>query len=94
MHEIHIVSVGINVINVLILAMLISVYFKNYRVLKSSHNKGLLIFSLLFLAENAIQIHLGIFNWPYQAVDIIMHIVVVNVLQLLGLLTLLKVTWK
>jgi hypothetical protein len=94
MHEIHFISIGINAINVIILAMLISVYLKNYRVLKSSHNKGLLIFSLLFLVENIIQIHLGIFNWPYQAVDIIMHIVIINVLQLLGLLTLLKVTWK
>jgi hypothetical protein len=94
MHEIHYLSLGINLVNVIILAMLIYVYGKNYRHIKSSHNLGLLIFSLLFLAENLIAIHLGIFSWPYFQIDIIYHIMLINTVQLLGLFVLLKITWK
>lgn len=94
MHEIHYLSLGINSINVIILVMLLYVFTKNYRHIKSDYNLGLLIFSSLFLIENLIAIHLGIFSWPYYAVDIIAHIVVINFIQLLGLLSLLYITWK
>ncbi len=94
MHEIHYLSLAVNSANVLILFMLLSVYVRNYRHIKSDYNKGLLVFTALFLSENIISIHLGIFDWPYQAIDIITHIVVINVIQLLGLLSLLKITWK
>jgi len=94
MHEIHYLSLGINAINVIILLALLSVYVKNYRHIRSDYNKGLILFASLFLIENLISIHLGIFSWPYFATDIITHIVIINAIQLFGLLTLLKITWK
>lgn len=94
MHEIHYISLAINAVNVIILLALLSVYVKNYRHIKSDYNKGLLVFSSLFLVENLIAVHLGIFSWPYFAIDIITHIVIINSIQLFGLLALLKITWK
>ena len=94
MHEIHYLSLGINTINVIILGLLLYVYTKNYRHIKSKYNMGLVVFSLLFIIENIISIHLGIFSWPYFEMDIITHIVIINVIQLLGLATLLYITWK
>ena len=94
MHEIHYLSLGINIVNVIILGLLLSIYMKNYRHIKSKYNLGLLIFSLLFLAENLISVHLGIFSWPYFEDEIIFHIVLINIIQLSGLATLLHITWK
>ncbi len=94
MHEIHYLSLGINAINVIILGLLLYVYTKNYRHIKSKYNMGLVVFSLLFIIENIISIHLGIFSWPYFETVIITHIVIINMIQLLGLATLLYITWK
>lgn len=94
MHEIHYLSVGINAANIIILVMLLSVYFRNYRNAKSQYTKGLMLFTLLFLAENIISLHLGIFDWPNRDTVVVNHIVVINIIQFLGLLPLLKITWK
>jgi hypothetical protein len=95
MHEIHYVSLGVNLVNVIILALLTRVYVRNYRYIRSDYNLGLLIFSLLFIIENAIAAHLAIFSWPgFEADPIILHMVVINIIQLLGLLALLRITWK
>ena len=94
MHEIHYLSLLINSVNVVILLLLLQIFFRNFCHIKSDYTKGLIVFCLLFLAENLISIHLGIFSWPYFDEIIIFHIVLVNIIQLLGLLTLLKITWK
>lgn len=94
MHEIHYLSLGVNSVNVIILIFLLYVFTRNYRHIRSNYNMGLLIFALLFLAENLISIHLGIFSWPYHDTDIILHIVVINFIQLLGLSAMLRITWK
>ena len=91
---IHYVSVGINTFNIAILLLLLSVFIRNYRHIKSRYTSGLLIFSLLLLAENIISLHLGIFSWPSYEPVIISHIVLINGIQLLALLSLLYVTWK
>jgi hypothetical protein len=94
MHEIYYLSLGINAANVIILLLLLSVYWRNYRHMKSGHTTGLMIFSLLFLATNIVSIHLGIFDWPSRDIEVITHIVGINVIQFLGLLSLLWITWK
>ncbi len=95
MHEIYIISPIINSINVIILVILLYVFMKNYRHIKSNYNLGLILFSSLFLIENLISFHLGIFSWPFCAAEVvILHIVVINVIQLFGLLALLYITWK
>jgi hypothetical protein len=95
MHWIHYLSLGVNLINVFILLLLLYVYTKNYRYIKSKYNLGLLVFSLLFLIENLIIIHLGIFSWPTTIDDIVMtHMIIIDSIELIGLLVLLYITWK
>jgi hypothetical protein len=89
------VSAGINMINIVILLFLLYVFTKNYRHIKSKYNIGLIIFSLVFLIENVIILHLGIFEWPSVIENIVLlHMITVDFIELLGLLTLLYITWK
>ena len=95
MHETHYLSLGISFVNVIILLLLLAVYSKNLRHIRSKYNIGLLVFSLLFLAENIITIHLGIFTWPVILDAIVMsHIVIINLVELIGLSVLLYITWE
>ncbi len=88
-------SALINVVNIAILLVLIYVFSKNYRHIKSGHNTGLIIFSLIFLVENVTILHLGIFEWPSIIEDVIqLHMIIIDFIEFLGLLTLLKITWK
>ena len=92
MHEILVI---VNAINLVILSLLLYVYVKNYRITRSRFNLGLLMFSVLFFIENALILHLGLFMWPELISEIVVtHLVIVNVIQTLGLLSLLYVTWK
>ncbi len=89
------VSVMINAVNIVILLILLYIFSKNYQHIKSGYNTGLIIFSLIFLLENLIILHLGIFEWPSVIEDVILtHMIVIDFIEFLGLLTLLKITWK
>lgn len=94
MHPIIYVSLGINAVNIIILAMLLFVFLRNFRHIRSSYNAGLIVFALVFLIENVLSMHLGIFAWPSYAATIISHIVLINVIQFFGLLVLFYITWK
>jgi hypothetical protein len=91
----HSILIGVNTINLVILSLLIYVYVKNYRRIKSKFNLGLLLFSSLFFIENALILHLGLFQWPALISGIVVvHLALVNAIQTLGLLSLLYITWK
>ena len=93
MHNIHYLSLGINAANLIILAVLLSIYARNYRHIKSRFNLGLIAFSLLFFIENATSIVVELLFWTAEVFDLAMyHIVLINVIELLGLLTLLYIT--
>ena len=95
MHDIHFISLAINVANIIIAAVLLSIYAKNYRHIGSNYNLGLMIFSTLFIFENLISAHLIIFSWSEIVIDlVILHNILINSIELLGLLTLLYITWK
>lgn len=95
MHGIYLISPAINALNVIMLVALLYIFSKNYRHIRSKYNLGLVLFSSLFLAENLLMLHLGVFSWPFCAADeVMLHIVVINTIQLLGLLSLLYITWK
>ena len=95
MHDVHYISLGISTANLIISAVLLFVYAKNYRHIRSNYNLGLIIFSVLFFAQNLIFAHLSIFSWPYLSADIFMsHVILTNFIELLGLSTLLYITWR
>jgi hypothetical protein len=94
MHIFHYLSAGINIVNILITLLLLTIYLRNYRHIKSGYNLGLLIFSLLFLAENIVILHLGIFSWPTILADTaLLHMILIDAIEMVGLLAVLLVTW-
>jgi hypothetical protein len=95
MHIIGYISLAVNVINVAILLLLLSVYAKNYRDIRSKYNLGLMIFSVIFLVENIVIIHLGLFAWPLLLSEaVIVHMIIIDIIELVGFLMLLYITWK
>ena len=95
MHSIHYLSMGIIGVNLIILALLLSIYTRNYRHIKSKFNLGLIAFSSLFFIENVTSIVMELMFWTPEAFDVAMyHITLINVIELLGLLTLLYITRK
>jgi hypothetical protein len=93
MHEIHYLSLGINLVNLIIIALLLFIYVRNYRHIKSKFNTGLIVFSLLFFAENISSIISEFLSWNSEIFDaIVANFVVINFIELLGLLTLLYIT--
>lgn len=93
MHEIHYISLGITAINIIIVSLLLSIYARNYRHIRSRFNLGLIAFSLLFFIENAISMAVELLFWTVKTFDAAMfHIVLINVIELLGLLVLLYIT--
>ena len=95
MDGIDTILIIVNLANIVILLLLLYVYAKNYRNIKSKFNLGLILFSVLFLIENLLILHLGLFQWPHIAdITIVSHMIAINFIQLLGLLSLLYITWK
>jgi hypothetical protein len=94
MHLLDYISVAVSAVNVIIVLLLLCVYTKNYRNIKSKYTFGLIIFSLLFLVENLFSIYLGIFTWPLYANDINFFMVEIDTVELFGLSVLLYITWK
>ena len=95
MDGMDIVLMAVNLASVVILLLLLNVYVKNYRSIRSRFNLGLILFCILFLAENLLILHLAIFQWPHIANNVfVTHMVAIDIIELLGLASLLYITWK
>jgi hypothetical protein len=94
MEVVYYVSVGIYAISMIISALLLYIYAKNYRHIKSHYNIGLMIFALLFIIDNAISLHQAIFSWPFDDAMVISHMLLQDVIDLIGLSALLYITWE
>lgn len=88
------ISLSIYVIGTTISALLLYIYAKNYRHIKSHYNIGLMIFASLFLIDNIISLHQAIFSWPFDDALVISHMLLQDVIDLIGLSALLFITWK
>lgn len=94
MDAIYLISSGIYVIGTVISALLLYIYAKNYRHIKSHYNIGLMIFALLFLLDNILSIHQVLFSWPTYDSSQISHILLQDMIDVVGLSALLYITWK
>jgi hypothetical protein len=95
MAELQLISLGVNVANVIILLPLLFIYLRNYRYIKSKCNLGLIIFSSFFLLQNLAAVYMGIFIWPAVVSDLLYsNIVTLNAIQFFGLIALFYVTWR
>jgi hypothetical protein len=88
------IVLGLNGINILLTVVLVAIYSMNFRTVRSRMTFGMLLFAAMFMIENV----MGLYFYNSLLVQGITSIttfhLVVKFLEMLGLLTLLYVTWK
>jgi hypothetical protein len=93
-------SAAIAFINIALSAVLLIVYIRNYKSLKSYFTAGLVVFSLLFLALNLAIVGLWLFLYTNISVaeliidQAMLFMVLINLAELVGLATLVRITLK
>ena len=92
--EFDILTLGLIVVNMILALILLVVYARNYKTISSKFTLGLIFFAGAFLLEN-------IFNFFFYSSLLASGItfittfqLVINVLELVGLLILAWITWK
>lgn len=85
---------GINGVNVLLTILLIYVYFRNHRIVKSKITLGMLFFAVAFLIENALSLYFYNSLLMQGITSITTFNLVVKSFEMVGLVVLLYVTWK
>jgi len=87
-------TVVFEVLNILLLLFLLSVYLNNYRQIKTSIGLGLIIFSALLLMQNAMAVYFHFAMVDYYSVAVMGHAAILSALQTVALAVLAWVTWK
>ena len=85
----------LNGINVILLFVLLSIYVKSYRRMKSKFCIGLVAFAFLFLVRNLVAMYLQLslhplYNLKYACGD---YAVIIHLLETLGFGALVYVSW-
>lgn len=87
-------------LNVVLLAVLLSIWGRNYLEFRSKHTLGLSLFAIFLLAENALSLYIFIVDptlsaWFASEVPNIVWraMMILHVLQTIGLAFLLWVSW-
>lgn len=95
------IAIIIGIANICLLLALISLYLQNYKRIKSKFTMGLLVFASLLLLQNVVTtLFLALnafFNVTSQGLDIgtpQLPLSSVNIIQLIALSILLKITWE
>ena len=87
-------------VNIGLLLTLLYTYSQNYRVLKSYFTLGLIIFALLFIGLNLAIVGLWFFLFTNIAIaelfvdQAMTFVLLINLAQLIGLATLVRITYK
>ncbi|MBN1896100.1 MAG: hypothetical protein JW789_00040 [Candidatus Aenigmarchaeota archaeon] len=86
----------IRLVNIALLGFLIHFYFRGYRKIKSGFTGSLLLFAVILFAQNVFAIFFRILSGvDYTLLDeVSMHNLVLNILQMTGLIFLVNTTRK
>ncbi|MCD6496207.1 MAG: hypothetical protein J7K54_02975 [Candidatus Aenigmarchaeota archaeon] len=88
------IVLGLSGFNIVMVIALIAVYANNFRLVRSKMTFGMLIFASMFLLENIFSLYFYSSLLAQGITSITTFNLVVKFLEMLGLLTLLYVTWK
>ena len=88
------ITTAITAVSTIFLLGLLYVYSKNLKKIKSRFTIGLLIFALLFLFQNLISLYYYITMMKYYAPEVEVHVFILTLLQAIGFLILLIITWE
>lgn len=93
------VALGAAAVNLLLLAVLGSVWLRNYRLHGASHTLGLLVFAAFLTVENALWlyfygVHPAFVGWfVNSSADIQLGMTLLCGLETVALLVLVRITW-
>lgn len=82
------------IVSVVVLSMLLHIYIKNLKKIKSKFTIGLLVFALLFLLQNLVSIYYYLTMMKYYTPEVEVHVFILTLLQSIAFLILLKITWE
>ncbi|MBI2146819.1 hypothetical protein HYU22_05795 [Candidatus Woesearchaeota archaeon] len=85
---------ALTIISIMALLGLVYVYYKNLKKIKSKFTIGLLVFAILFLVQNVISLYFYVTRMEYYVPEVELHMFFLSLLQTLGFLVLLKITWE
>ncbi len=88
------IVLGLSGINVLLTLVLIYIYFRNHKLVKSKMTMGMLFFAVMFLIENALSLYFYNALLLEGITSITTFHLVVKFFEMIGLLGLLYVTWE
>ena len=87
-------TLGLIIVNIALTIVLMIIYVKNYKAIKSKITLGLLFFALAFLLENVIDFYFYNFLIGQSIFGFTTIHSSINLIEMVGLLILLYVTWK
>lgn len=87
-------AIIIEIVNVVLLLFLLSIYVQNYRQMKTVFGLGLIVFALFLLAQNLLAafFHLTMLN--YYSPESMQHGLILSGIQTIALAVLSWVTWR
>ncbi len=88
------IVLGVMGVNVALTLVLMWIYFKNHKIVKSKMTMGMMFFALAFLIENVVSFYFynSLLMQGFNSVTTFN--LVVKFLEMVGLLVLLYVTWE
>ena len=94
MDELMMGTIYVEVINAGLALFLLSIYYPNYRALKSNAGLGLLIFASVLLIENAVGLYLHFSAGEFYAKMVATHAFVLKFFEMIALGVLAYTAWK
>ena len=81
-------------INIILTIVLLAIYLKNHRLVKSKMTMGMLFFAVAFLVENVLSLYFYYSILMVGILSITTFNLAVKFFEMIGLLILLYVTWE
>ncbi len=89
-----VVTLSIIGLNIILTLILMIIYYRNHKLVRSKLTLGLLFFAFAFLVENIVDFYFYNSLVVQSILGFTMIHFLVNLLEMIGLIILLYVTWK
>lgn len=87
-------SLGLEVLNMILLSILIFFYVRNLTKFRSSVTTGLLVFAVFLLVQNVMGLFFGLSSLQSMSESFENYVFFMNFMETIALLALFWVTWK
>jgi hypothetical protein len=92
MEPLALLTTIISIANIVLLAILITIYVKIYRTSKAVYTLGLLFFASMLTLHNLIAVYAYFAMAPFYSDELFPYFVAIHLAELAGIVALLKVT--